>query len=138
VAHVGDELRFGTAEFRLAAGAPPASTGAPLTGWMLSGFDPTGRAVQFELRPSFGVGASWTLGRDRARAQLVIDDSSVSGAHAQFTYLPAQGLSLRDLGSTNGTRVDGKDLGTGAVALSEVGHEIAFGAAKLRLSRLLA
>jgi pSer/pThr/pTyr-binding forkhead associated (FHA) protein len=105
---------------------------------MLSGFDPTGRAVQFELRPSFGVGASWTLGRDRARAQLVIDDSSVSGAHAQFTYLPAQGLSLRDLGSTNGTRVDGKDLGTGAVALSEVGHEIAFGAAKLRLSRLLA
>ena len=140
-ARIGDELRFGTTEFRLAAGAPPAPTrqgGAPSPAWMLSGFDPAGRAVQFELRPSSGADASWTLGRDRARAQLVIDDSSVSGAHAQFSYLPAQGLSLRDLGSTNGTRVDGKDLGTRAVVLSDLGHEIAFGTAKLRLSRLLA
>jgi pSer/pThr/pTyr-binding forkhead associated (FHA) protein len=130
-ARIGDVLR-------LAAGAAPSPT--PLPGWMLSGFDPAGRAVQFELRPTSnsGAGTSWTLGRDGTRAQLVIDDNSVSGAHAQFTYLPAQGLSLRDLGSTNGTRVDGKALGASAVVLSDSGQEIIFGAAKLRLSRLLA
>jgi len=77
------------------------------------------------------------VGRDRNRAQLVIDDDSVSGAHAQITYESRQGLTLRDLGSTNGTKVDGSPLGNRIVALSDTGQEITFGAAKLRLSRLV-
>jgi pSer/pThr/pTyr-binding forkhead associated (FHA) protein len=110
---------------------------------MLSGFDPSGRALQFELRPMVENGGAgeaattWTFGRDKARSQFVIDDGSVSGAHAEITYEPLQGLSLRDLGSTNGTRLDGEKLGTSAVPLDETGQEITFGAAKLRLSRLV-
>ena len=110
---------------------------------MLSGFDPAGRAVQFELRPMVENGSageattSWVFGRDRNRAQFVIDDGSVSGAHAEITYVPNQGLTLRDLGSTNGTRVDGEVLGNRTVSLNEMGQEITFGAAKLRLSRLV-
>jgi pSer/pThr/pTyr-binding forkhead associated (FHA) protein len=145
-AQVGDVLRFGTAEFRLAGGSAPAATGPRAVaerGWMLSGFDPSGRAVQFELRPMVENGSAgeatttWTFGRDKGRSQFVIDDSSVSGAHAEITYVPQQGLTLRDLGSTNGTRVDGEPLGTRTVALDETGQEITFGAAKLRLSRLI-
>jgi pSer/pThr/pTyr-binding forkhead associated (FHA) protein/S1-C subfamily serine protease len=145
-AQVGDLLRFGTAEFRLAAGAapaPPANRALPSRGWMLSGFDPSGRALQFELRPtpeSGGTGdatTAWTIGRDRNRAQFLIDDASVSGAHAQIAYVPREGLILRDLGSTNGTRIDGEALGARVVTLKDTGQEIAFGAAKLRLSRLL-
>jgi pSer/pThr/pTyr-binding forkhead associated (FHA) protein len=147
-AQVGDTLRFGTAEFKLTAGgAPPGVGGArpsgPVNnGWMLSGFDPSGRALQFELRPPAPNGraaeaATWTVGRDRNRAQFVIDDDSVSGAHAQIIYDARKGLTLRDLGSTNGTRLDGAKLGTSVVALSDTGQEIAFGAAKLRLSRLI-
>ena len=71
------------------------------------------------------------------KAQIVIDGSSVSGAHAEITYVPNQGLTLRDLGSTNGTRVDGEVLGNRTVSLNEMGQEITFGAAKLRLSRLV-
>jgi pSer/pThr/pTyr-binding forkhead associated (FHA) protein len=139
---VGDVLRFGNAEFKLMAGSGPRPASAPNLAWMLSGFDPSGRALQFELRPSAlngqaGEGATWTIGRDRNRAQFVIDDESVSGAHAQITYNTRQGLMLRDLGSTNGTRVDGSALGTRVIALSDTGQEITFGAAKLRLSRLI-
>ena len=147
-AQVGDVVRFGTAEFKLLPGSGPAQEAAPRSvpsdhAWMLSGFDPSGRAVQFELRPlveNGGAGeaaTTWVIGRDRNRAQFVIDDSSVSGAHAEITYVPRQGLKLRDLGSTNGTRVDGEALGNRTTALDEMGQEIAFGAAKLRLSRLV-
>jgi pSer/pThr/pTyr-binding forkhead associated (FHA) protein/S1-C subfamily serine protease len=144
-ARAGDVLRFGTAEFRVLAGAQPATPPArpsAARGWMLSGFDPAGRALQFELRPGSGRpgngGECWVIGRDPARAQFVIEDNSVSGQHAEFVNHAAQGLSLRDLGSTNGTRVNGQALGSRALELGDAGQEIAFGEAKLRLSRLLA
>jgi hypothetical protein len=146
-AHVGDLLRFGTAEFKLAYGAAatPVSTPRPAEKpptncrWMLSGFDPSGRALQFEMRLPDGNGsvAKWTLGRDGSRAQFVIDDTSVSGAHAEIAFDPEQGLVLRDLGSTNGTRVNGEVLGSRTVTLNDTGQEITFGAAKLRLSRMI-
>jgi pSer/pThr/pTyr-binding forkhead associated (FHA) protein len=105
---------------------------------MLSGFDASGRAVQLEMRPAAGESTrTWIIGRDKGRAQLVIDDSSVSGAHAEVTFTLGQALALRDLGSTNGTQVDGKAIGKDVVALTETGQEIVFGAAKLRLSRLI-
>jgi pSer/pThr/pTyr-binding forkhead associated (FHA) protein len=137
-AKAGDVLRFGTVEFRLAAGA----RGRAQRGWLLSGRDAAGRALQFELRPhpangSAGEAATtWRIGRDRDRVEFVIDDSSVSGTHAEIAYAPRQGLTLRDLGSTNGTKVDGKALGSRTVPLDEAGQEIVFGAARLRLSRL--
>jgi len=140
-AQVGDVLRFGNAEFKLTAGGARALSG-PNLAWMLSGFDPSGRALQFELRPPApngraAQGVTWTIGRDRTRAQFVIDDDSVSAAHAEISYDARQGLMLRDLGSTNGTRVDGAALGTRVITLSDAGQEITFGAAKLRLSRLI-
>ena len=137
-AQTGDAVRFGSAEFKLITGTGSAANGvqSAAPGWMLSGFDTAGRALQFELRP-LTEAKTWTIGRDRNRAQFIIDDDSVSGAHAQITYEPRQGLSLRDLGSTNGTRVDGAPLGGRIVALSDTGQEIIFGAAKLRLSRLI-
>jgi pSer/pThr/pTyr-binding forkhead associated (FHA) protein len=137
-AKAGDLLRFGTVEFRLAAGA----RAQPGRGWLLSGRDGAGRALQFELRPRAANGGAgeatttWRFGRDRSRVQFVIDDSSVSGTHAEIAYAPRQGLTLRDLGSTNGTKVDGKALGGRTIPLDDAGQEIAFGAATLRLSRL--
>jgi pSer/pThr/pTyr-binding forkhead associated (FHA) protein len=138
-ARPGDRLRFGMAEFHLAAGAGAPSPAAA-KGWLLSGFDPAGRALQFELRPPSDQGKGgerWVIGRDPTRARFVIDDSSVSGAHAELAYVPGQGLCVRDLGSTNGTRLDGEALGGRSVQLNDSGHELTFGEAKLRLSRLL-
>jgi pSer/pThr/pTyr-binding forkhead associated (FHA) protein/S1-C subfamily serine protease len=138
----GDVVRFGKAEFKFLGGrasAPAAEpAAAPVRGWMLSGFDPSGRAVQLEMRPAAGeTSRVWIIGRDKSRAQLVIDDSSVSGAHAEIAFVAGEGLTLRDLGSTNGTQVDGQGIGKQAVSLKEAGQEVIFGAAKLRLSRLI-
>jgi pSer/pThr/pTyr-binding forkhead associated (FHA) protein len=141
----GDTVRFGKAEFQFKADAPnpmaitpPRASTTAAKGWMLSGFDTSGRALQLEMRPASGeTSRTWTIGRDAARAQLVIDDTSVSGAHAEISFTAGQGLTLRDLKSTNGTQVDGTAIGASAIVLSETGQEITFGAAKLRLSRLI-
>ena len=109
---------------------------------MLSGFDPSGRALQFAVRPlvSSDSGADlpgiWSIGRDPARADFVIDDSSVSALHAQLIYNPGETLQLRDMGSMNGTRLDGDSIGKRTVRVRDTGHEISFGLATLRLSRL--
>ncbi len=144
-APVGAIIRLGTVEFKVAhetrvsASKTPGATGS---GWMLSGFDTAGRAVQFELRPATDpetgreVPATWTFGRDPARANFVIDDSSVSSLHAQIMYDPGAPLMLRDMGSMNGTRLDGESIGTRTVTLRDTGQEIVFGLAALRLSRL--
>jgi pSer/pThr/pTyr-binding forkhead associated (FHA) protein len=142
-AAAGATLRLGTMEFTVARDAQaaglPTAVGAG-SGWMLSGFDSSGRAVQFELRPTRERGselpATWTFGRDPSRANFVIEDSSVSSLHAQLMYNPGEALMLRDMGSMNDTRLDGESIGMRTVTLRDTGHEIAFGLAALRLSRL--
>lgn len=139
----GDRLAFGSLVFDVAAGtaSAPAATvaisaaGAGSRAWLLSGFDSRGRAVQFDLRPGGDLNAAWTVGRDRSRARFVIDDTSVSSLHAKFSCTPDGGLAIADLGSTNGTKVDGSSVGPNPVSLNGV-REITLGEAKLRLTTL--
>jgi hypothetical protein len=42
-------------------------------------------------------------------ASITLQDSSISRRHAEFQATP-EGVSIRDLGSTNGTRVNGKQI----------------------------
>ena len=48
-----------------------------------------------------------TLGR-AAGADFIVDAALVSRVHCRLTALPDGGLELRDLGSTNGTSVNGE------------------------------
>lgn len=142
----GALLRLGTVEYRIACEArvprPAGPADAQGAGWMLSGFDPSGRALQFVLRPAVdpssgrAVPVAWTFGRDPRRADFAIDEQSVSALHAEIRSDPGEPLKLRDMGSMNGTRLDGESIGKRSVTLRDTGHEIAFGLATLRLSRL--
>lgn len=110
-------------------------------GWMLSGFDEHGRALQFELKPEVDPAgrlapATWALGRDPTKADFVIDDPSVSSRHAEIVFNPGEVMRIKDAGSRNGTRVDGETIADREVALERAGQEIAFGNARFRLSRL--
>lgn len=72
------------------------------------------------------LGARSLVGRGR-RCALRIDDRVVSGEHATIWWDGA-GWQLRDLGSTNGTFLDGERLKTGATVALSVGQSIGFGA----------
>jgi ABC-2 type transport system ATP-binding protein len=63
------------------------------------------------------VGSQVVLGRDAGAADVVLEDPEVSRRHAAFSPAGA-GLTAQDLGSTNGTFVNGARL-TGVVALND-------------------
>jgi len=80
---------------------------------------------------SFDLDAITTLGRDVNNA-IVIDDPFASSEHAVLTYR-GRGWYVEDLGSTNGTFVNGRAVA--AVAPLGFGDEIAIGQVRLRLER---
>lgn len=104
-------------------------------GWVLSGFDTNGMAVRLTLtdselkRSSDGL----VVGRSTTQANLTIRDDSVSRKHAVLAV--GSPLSVQDLGSSNGTRVNGADLGPNEVVSLDQGAEIEFGAVRLTLTR---
>ncbi|MGE0549907.1 MAG: FHA domain-containing protein [Kofleriaceae bacterium] len=69
------------------------------------------------------------LGRDRATADVVIDDESVSQRHAELYLDTVDRWWIRDLGSSNGTFVDGVRV-TEPRVLDE-SHEIQLGSVRL-------
>jgi pSer/pThr/pTyr-binding forkhead associated (FHA) protein len=70
-----------------------------------------------------------TIGRD-ADNVVVLDDPFASTHHARLTFR-GRVWYLEDLGSTNGTRLNGRSVG-GAVAVG-FGDEIAVGETRFRL-----
>jgi hypothetical protein len=76
-----------------------------------------------------GGGAHVTLGRDAVN-DLVIDDATLSRSHMRFERGADGRWAVRDLGSSNGTRVDGARLGTAPAPLQS-GSRIEAGAVAL-------
>ena len=74
--------------------------------WILQSFEPADIELTFRLLP----GTLKTMGR-APRADFVVDAALVSRVHCRFTLSPGNELELEDLGSTNGTFVNGKKVG---------------------------
>lgn len=72
--------------------------------WILETNDASGDGLTFRLPP----GAVKTIGRSTG-AQFIVDAPLVSRLHCQLTAT-ADGLQVKDLGSTNGTFVNGKRI----------------------------
>ena len=90
---------------------PPGPQAANQRGWVLSGADSAGHVVQFTLVPAAGAQSStWFLGRDSRAVDCAIPVETVSSKHAQIRHSAGRGLEICDLGSTNGTRVDGRPV----------------------------
>lgn len=62
-----------------------------------------------------------------ARVEVPVFDPGISGRHAQLSRNEHDAWTLRDLGSTNGTRVNGQNLAPGARAQLRDGDEITLG-----------
>ena len=73
--------------------------------WKLRSVEPSDLSLTFRLFP----GALKTLGR-AARADFVVDTALVSRVHCRLMVSEVNELQLEDLGSTNGTFVNGKKV----------------------------
>ena len=77
--------------------------------WILDTHDPAVERLTFRIPP----GSVNTIGRS-AGAQLIVEAPLVSRLHCQLTAT-AHALQVKDLGSTNGTFVNGKRIKTAAL-----------------------
>ena len=71
--------------------------------WTLQSIEPAEAELTFRLLP----GTLKTMGRAPG-VDFVVDAALVSRVHCRFTISSANELELEDLGSTNGTVVNGK------------------------------
>jgi pSer/pThr/pTyr-binding forkhead associated (FHA) protein len=137
----GSTLYLGDAEL-LVESAKPAKInlgGSNRTArrWLLSGFDLRGTTIQhiFAATDDF-VGHEFTvvctIGRSPEN-DLVIDDESVSRRHAQIGMNGRGVLSIADLGSSNGTFVDGAPVGATPVQIQNA-KVLTFGRTELTIS----
>lgn len=116
---------------RLAADGPEG----PPQSWMLSGFDDGGRVVRHQLRAADirSRDEGYVVGRNPQAADLVLPDNSVSRRHARL-MIRGQRLMIEDLGSANGTWLDGRALTPGRASEIEHGASIELGGVKLTLT----
>jgi hypothetical protein len=90
------------------------------------------RSRQRELRAKVVAGAPASVGRSHDNA-LVIEDASVSNVHAAFSLQANGTLWLADLGSSNGTCVNGALLGQGDKGVVRGGDRLQFGDVEVSL-----
>lgn len=73
--------------------------------WLLQSVEPEDAGLTFRLLP----GTLKTMGR-APRADFVVDAALVSRVHCRFTLDERNQLEIEDLGSTNGTFLNGKKV----------------------------
>ncbi|MEE8486465.1 MAG: FHA domain-containing protein [Acidimicrobiia bacterium] len=92
-------------------------------------------AITIEAGPQTGLtyvlGPGNTIAGRGSEAAIFLPDVTVSRAHVRFA-VDASGLALTDLGSTNGTYVNGLRLAAGML---KEGDELMIGKYRLRVSR---
>lgn len=79
-----------------------------------------------ELRANITSGARVSVGRTHDNS-LVIEDSTVSSVHAAFTLAANGTLYITDLGSSNGTAVNGVTITMGDKTIVKAGDKLRFG-----------
>jgi pSer/pThr/pTyr-binding forkhead associated (FHA) protein len=94
--------------------------------WTLQSVDPADLALTFRLLP----GTLKTMGR-APRADFVVDAALVSRVHCRFVLNELNQLELEDLGSTNGTFVNGKKI---ARAILNNGDQLTIGRVQFMVS----
>ena len=100
---------------------------------VLTGTDGGGAVLALNLRrDALVVPGGAIIGRDPARSSHVVVDSSVSRAHTRM-YVRGGVLHVEDLGSTNGTILNGRRLVEGQGEPAYDGDELVLGALVFRV-----
>ncbi|MEM6498574.1 MAG: FHA domain-containing protein, partial [Pseudomonadota bacterium] len=143
--HSGDQIRIGgsTFDFLSYDGMRSSERSQRPKGeqWILSGIDPQSGnqiTIAFDEAVVAGRGGQLVVGRDGDACDFSIPHPTVSGSgHAKLT-IEADNLILTDMGSTNGTKVNGQRLGHGGTPMSmplTPGASVMFGNVTLQVSK---
>jgi uncharacterized RDD family membrane protein YckC len=104
--------------------------------WVFAGFDASGNLVRVTFKDSDSKLTSKGLivGRSSDTSDLYISDASVSRQHARF-YKVGDKLFLEDLNSTNGTKLNGKNLSKGSKGEIKESGELIIGGVELSIGK---
>src|SRR5262245_35149764 len=134
----GDRIGVGALEFRLelysraadAKGALPGKNSA--AAWLLAATDEQGNVTRFLV--DVASNGTWVIGRTSKDADLVIPSPTVSAKHAVLRSSSDGRLEIHDLGSSNGTIVNGRRIGREWTAIKPAG-ELWLGGCEIKVSR---
>jgi pSer/pThr/pTyr-binding forkhead associated (FHA) protein len=134
----GDRISLGSLEFRLelysratdARGALPVRNNA--AAWLLAAIDEEGNVTKFLV--DVASNGTWVIGRTSEDADLVIPSPTVSAKHAVLRSSSDGRLEIHDLGSSNGTIVNGRRIGREWTAIKPSG-ELWLGGCEIKVSR---
>jgi len=123
---------------RQAARTPATTTqSAPPVKLLFEGTDSSGVMYAFDL--SLGRLASFSggmvIGRAAGQCELVVSHATVSRRHARLV-LAGEELRIEDLGSTNGTSVDGKAVSAGTSVPLQVASRLRLGDVDLSIRQI--
>ena len=124
------------AEAQRAAQRAEAEAQAPLAvpDCLLAGETSSGQPVSVKLPGRLLAGEGAVIGRSPRNATFLVDDETLSREHARMSVEPEAGLRIQDLGSTNGTRLNGRRLQPETPASVANEDVIELGGVKLRVA----
>jgi hypothetical protein len=120
-----------------------ATVAAPATGdWVLSGFDTQGNTLRVAISPADLDKAMESpekgviLGRSSSLSDKIVNDASVSRRHAKIARAAEGGLSIEDLNSAYGTKVNDEVVPAFQWRPLNSGDKVTMGAITLDLSQM--
>ena len=105
---------------------------SPYPDCVLTGETGDGHPVSVKVSGRLLGGEGAVIGRSPRNATLLIDDRTLSREHARL-FADGDALYLEDLGSTNGTRVNGRAVEPGTPTAVSHGDRLELGAVKVEL-----
>ena len=134
----GDRISLGSLEFRLELDSKAADAresrpvGNRASAWLLAATDEQGNVTRFLV--DIASTRTWVIGRTSEHADLVIQSPTVSAKHAVLRSDSDGRLEIHDLGSSNGTIVNGRRIGREWTAIKPSG-ELWLGECEIKVSR---
>ena len=100
---------------------------------LLSGKTGEGRSVSVKMPGSLLAGDGVVVGRSPRHSTFLVDDETMSREHARF-FAEGDSLCIEDLGGTNGTQVNGRQVQPRTPVPIREGDIVELGAARVRVS----
>ncbi len=112
--------------------ARPPEQASPCADCLLTGKTGNGNMVSVKIPGALLGGDGAVVGRSPRNATLLIDDPTLSREHVRF-FADKNAIYIEDLETTNGTKVNGRDLVYGTPVRVRHGDSLDLGAVKVEL-----